>query len=70
MQHTTKLLLLPTLDFACAIREFEFQGHDLFRVFLSEGDTIKFRNYVDAQKGIDYDQVWPGCTAIGQEGDA
>ena len=70
MQHTIILLLSPTLDFACTLREFEFQGRDLFRVFLSEGDTLKFRNYVDAQKGIDYDQVWQGCTAIGQAGDA
>jgi hypothetical protein len=62
--------LSAPLDFASTIREFEVQGRDLFRVFQSDGDTLKFRNHVDAQKGIDYDQVWQGCTAIGKEGDA
>jgi hypothetical protein len=36
----------------------------------SKSDILKFRNHMDAQKGIDYDQVWQGCTAIGQTGDA
>lgn len=58
------------MDFARTLGDLEFQGRDLFRVFLLEGDTLKFRNYVDAQKGIEYDQVWQECTAIGQAGDA
>ena len=35
-----------------------------------DGDTLKFHKHVDAEKGVDYDQVWQECTTIGQEGDA
>ena len=60
----------PAIDLARPVRVFVFQGRDLFRLLRSEGETLRFRNQVDAQKGIQYGQVWQECTAISQAGDA
>ena len=45
-------MLSPATDFAKPVHEFVFQGRDRFRFLRSEAQTFRFRNQVDAQKGI------------------
>jgi hypothetical protein len=69
LAHNYTYYMLPGIDPARPVREFVFQGRDLFH-FFDRKETLRFRNQVDAQKGVTYGHVWQECTAVSQAGDA